>query len=612
MCGINGILSFNRNDDLCEMVSGMNDKIIHRGPDDSGIWQEENVCLGMRRLSIIDLTGGHQPILSSSGRYVIVMNGEIYNYLELREEMVKKGKSFKTRSDTEVFVELFAEEGVKSIEKVNGMFALAIWDRECKELYLFRDRVGIKPLFYHSGPGTFAFASSLQSFNALPFIDFKISAQSIIKQLKYGYIPSPNSIIDGVSKLEPGYYLKIDKNNTFQKICYWKPELSVDHSKNIAEWSDELNWLLEDALRLQTRSDVPVGAFLSGGYDSSAVVAFMSKITSDINTFSLGFENGRNELPLARLVAERYQTKHHEFVLKESDIPGLLFELIPYLDEPLADNSIIPTYFLSKKVKEKGIKVILNGSGGDEIFGGYSRYMSRSNYERYFNLLPNPLLRLFGHLIFPFSKSRSILLSHPETAYFKKISGINPDFLYSILVDKKLFNDFTTIDSLPGEIIQYPVKDAKQLFRKDLQTYLTENVLSLTDKMTMAHSIEGRVPLLDHRIIETVYRMPIELILYNNEQKGFMKHLLRNHIPAQLYTLKKSGFAGPTSSWVSGPLWDWVTKELTEEPIEPFSGLFNLNIVKEKNSKFKNNRHTHETLFSLAIISAWYKATKRG
>jgi len=608
MCGINGILSFKGNEISPRLIQEMNLKLIHRGPDDEGVWTDVKIAIGMRRLSIIDLEGGHQPIISKSGRYVIVLNGEIYNYIELRKSLETEGFVFSTNSDTEVLLTLFEKEGLKCIDKVNGMFAFAIWDKLEKNLHIFRDRVGIKPLFYFIDKEHFVFSSSLSCFSVLPFIDIMVNREIFFKHIIYGYVPNPNTIIKGINKLEPGHYLKIGQNGKLHKQKYWEALLTDDVKLSVYEYEEEIIRILRDSLRMQTRSDVPIGTFLSGGMDSSAVVSFLSEITSPIRTFSLGFANGLNELPLAKLVADRFDTEHTEYILREKDILQVLQELIPFLDEPLADNSIIPTYFLSKQAKENGIKVILNGTGGDEIFGGYNRYLTRFKYEKYFNLFPDTIVKLFGKSFYPFSKNRSFILTEPRTTYFSRISGINLSFIYELLKNKSDLKNIMMADGIGEGIIRYPIIDNRNLMKIDLASYLVDNVLSLTDKMSMANSVEIRVPLLDHRLIEFAYSIPQNTLFTNGQLKGLFKKLLKEYIPAELYALKKSGFSGPTGTWVNGVLKENIENELIDKPIDFFSEIFNLNKLKTFFTKEGIIPHNYsETIFSLYVFTIWYK-----
>jgi asparagine synthase (glutamine-hydrolysing) len=377
MCGINGIYDFNGNVVRREQLEVMNSKMVHRGPDDDGYFVSGPFGMGMRRLAIIDIEGGKQPITNEDERFFAVLNGEIYNYVELQKELVARGHILTTKSDTEVLVHLFEDEGTKCVQRLNGMFVFAIWDDLKRELFLFRDRIGIKPLFYTRQNNLFVFSSDLSSLTAILPLAKDVSLDAFLLYLGLSYVPYPWTIFRNVHKLEPGHYLEVDSSNEVIISKYWDiEEFETLRLAKIEDYQSLVLELLRDSIRLQMRSDVPIGTFLSGGVDSSCVVALLAEQTSQpVRTFSVGFEGHHtDERPYARLVAERFQTDHLELMITADDICNYFHKVINFLDEPLADNALFPTLMLSELARERGVKVILNGSGGDEIFGGYGRY----------------------------------------------------------------------------------------------------------------------------------------------------------------------------------------------------------------------------------------------
>jgi len=343
--------------------------MTHRGPDDEGYFFGNGAGLGMRRLAIIDIEGGHQPITSEDGRYVVILNGEIYNYVELREKLILRGHRFTTESDTEVLVHLFEDAGPDCVKELNGMFAFAIWDNLQKEVFVFRDRIGIKPLYYSLDTKSFVFASDLSAIKGAGYSN-GINFESFLSYIGASYVSHPDTIYQNVQKLEPGHFLKVSGSGRVSKVKYWEvSEFETLDLARIEDYQEEVLALLRDSIRLQKRSDVPIGTFLSGGLDSSCVVALLSEqLDRPVRTFSAGFEGGVDELPYARMISERFGTDHTEIRISGEEIPAILPEIIERMDEPIYDNALVPTLLLSKLALKNGVKVILNGTGGDELF----------------------------------------------------------------------------------------------------------------------------------------------------------------------------------------------------------------------------------------------------
>jgi len=604
MCGICGIFDTKSTGSKLDKVKCMTNAMVHRGPDDEGFYEGDGIAMGMRRLSIIDLASGHQPIFNEDKRYCVVLNGEIYNYIELKEQLVARGHTFSTNSDTEVIVHLFEEKREKCVEGLNGMFAFAVWDSQEKETYIFRDRIGIKPLFYTEYNGQFVFSSDLTALRKTVPVK-EIDKEAFLSYLGFAYVPCPQTIFKGIRKLPPAHYLKLTaKDLSIEQ--YWSPYALRDVDVRSNKGCDELiHDELKRSVMFQLRSDVPVGTFLSGGLDSSSVVALLSELgVNDIKTFSLAFEGGYDELPYARLVSQRFNTDHFEDTLQDEQVPGIIGNLINFMDEPVSDNSIIPSYVLAKIARERGVKVILNGTGGDEIFGGYTRYNS------YFHknvLLKTPVfLRILAErLLSGVNKDKALKVRHPELMF--QSSGVEFSMLQKCLADP---NDLDKVKDLVLEhfkdFIPGPVS-RRALMYFDLKSYLVDDVLSLLDKMTMAHSIEGRVPLLDHKLVELAYTIPEETIFQNKTLKGLLKSAVGRMLPSELLNQPKRGFSGPTAHWVKGVLYSDVYHHLIEEPADFIEQNIDLKSLKHILENIENSEHHSEMIFTLYIFTLWLK-----
>ena len=534
----------------------MGDTLTHRGPDGGGLYTAGALGIGMRRLSIIDLKTGDQPMANEDRSVWVVFNGEIYNYRELTAKLLAKGHRFGTTSDTEVLVHLYEEYGEKCVDWLRGMFTFALWDQARRRLLLARDRLGIKPLYYAETPQGFVFASELKSVAKSPWVSRQVSRRGLVSYLRYGYVPDPLSILEGVAKLPPGFTLTVRDGHAGVPRRYWDPTpfFRGGTAPSREEEAAEVLWArLQDAVRSHLVSDVPVGAFLSGGVDSSTVVAIMAtEAGTSVKTFSVGFrEEGYNELPYARRVAEWCGTQHHELLVEPEDLK-ILEEVLSSFDEPFADASAIPTYLVSRLAREH-VKVVLSGDGGDELFAGYGRYLVDQRLRHLGALGDNGLggpLRHLSNLLPEGIPGKNYLynLSLPRIErYLNSISSFPPRILKDLLQPAAALETEDPFDAplLAGEGLD-PLSRLQHL---DLQTYLPGDILVKLDRMSMAHSLEGRVPLLDHPLVEFACGLPARLRIRSGETKYLLKRVLRGRVPIEVLTRPKQGFAVPLEVW---------------------------------------------------------------
>lgn len=556
MCGIYGAFSTDAARPIeASLLERMGQVLAHRGPDGGGARLAGPVGIGMRRLSIIDLAGGEQPMANEDKTIWVVFNGEIYNYRELRADLRGRGHRFTTASDTEVLLHLYEELGERCVEPLRGMFAFAIWDAPEQTLLLARDRLGIKPLYYAATPQGLLFGSELKALLQSPSLSRRIDEDALAAYLQYGYVPDPLSILKGVVKLPPGHVVTVRRGMPDAPRQYWRatPFLREPSLRLSEEEATERLWSeLEDAVRSHLVSDVPVGAFLSGGLDSSAVVAIMAREAGQrVKTFSVGFREDRyNELPHARQVAELYDTEHHELLVEPSGLKAL-DELLAGFDEPFADSSAVPTYLVSRLARQH-VKVVLSGDGGDEIFAGYERYRV-DHRRRHLGLVGD--LHLGGPLralsaVLPVGGGRNILhnLSLPRIRRYLDSMSLFPE--RSV---RDLFGGQRAALSL--ESMTDPALDPlSQLQDLDIKTYLPGDILAKVDRMSMANSLEARVPLLDHRLVEFACGLPASLRLRSGVGKYLLKRTLHGRLPPELLTRPKQGFGVPLEAWFSGSI----------------------------------------------------------
>lgn len=612
MCGIAGIINFTKQPVEMDQLSAMTNQMIERGPDDDGFFISDHIGLAFRRLSIIDVSGGHQPLTNEDENLHLVLNGEIYNYIEIRNQLIDRGHRFKTMSDSEVFLHLYEEKGVKALDELNGMFALALWDSNQNTLLIARDRLGIKPLFYSNTESQFMFGSDTRALRALH--KQEIDTDAVLKYIALSYVPGEETVWKGIKKLPPAHYLIIDRHCSIQKHCYWSLEKSGQWKGTEDEAASQLKVLLSDAIRMQMRSDVPVGIFLSGGVDSSAIVAIASQFTSNpLRTFTINFEGKESlDAKFANEVAVKYNTHHTQIEMSAQDAIQALDDLITKLDEPLADSALLPAYLLSKAARDQGIIVLLNGAGGDEIFGGYLRHWpprfgSPTWVAESIPCLFRGIVTTVWSLVQP---HRAVRASNPVFAWNAGVSGINMHACRKLLGNP---NDYEKIE----QTILDEFSPLQKGFKKgvyshvrmimDLQTYLPNDVLSLTDKATMAASVEGRVPLLDHRLVEYAFSLPPNINLLNNDQKGLFKKVLKNILPPELIKRKKEGFNAPVHEWLQQGGGLNIHDELLNHRTEVLNDILDTSALKSILSSHKKSNLASETLFSLYLFNRWLR-----
>ncbi len=564
MCGIAGIATRDgvREGDA-HLADAMLRSLAHRGPDDQYMVGVAKAWLGARRLSIIDVEGGRQPLTDESGLILATQNGEIYNYVELREELERKGHVFQTRSDTETIVHLYEEYGTQFVQHMRGMFAIAIWDGRVDRLVLTRDRLGKKPLYWKLANGRLTYGSELKAILQDPEVERVVDREALDLYLQYQYVPAPWTILRAVSKLPPASILIWDGDEpTIER--YWTPSYEPKTRRDFQEDIEEGLTIIREAVRLRLRSDVPVGVFLSGGMDSSVVTALMAEESSQpVRTFSIGFENETyDELRYARAVADRYGTVHTEEIVR-LDAIALLPDLADHFDEPFADSSAVPTFRVSQLAAEH-LKVVLTGDGGDESFGGYARYRVNSIFGA-FDRIPGPLLRAAaraGRAAATPLGSRSRLRRRLTIA----------EGLFGLESDERYIRQMTNFDKMDrsnlmvgaNESTPYllrvlregPVDKIDRLLRSDLLTYLPEDLLVKMDRATMANSLEARSPLLDHKLVEFLAKLPTDRKIEGKTTKVLLRVIAKRLMPAAHVDRPKMGFGAPIGDWFRGPLGD--------------------------------------------------------
>ncbi len=625
MCGIVGVYYFNESDRAVEDdIRAMTDAMVHRGPNDEGFFVDGRVGLGMRRLSIIDLAGGHQPIYTPSGNKVIVFNGEAYNYREERQTLEQGGRQFSTHTDTEVVLQLFDEYEEQCFEHINGMFGFAVWDKEKRRLTIARDRIGIKPLYYYRDAQKLVFASEIKSILAFPGIDTGLDTETLPEYFKYGFTSTTNTLYKNIHKIPPGHYMQIDaaQSSAVSVTQYWDVSYANKLTGSEAELREGFYELFQSSINFRMRSDVPIGAFLSGGIDSSSIVHMMSQLDTEhkVNTYSIGFGAGfkqYNELDSARRFAEHYGTNHHEIEVRP-DVSSLLPELVTALDEPLADSSFIMTYLVSKLAKES-VTVILSGVGGDELFGGYRRYLNVSLNGAMAKIPQGLRNKVLMPLVNRLPEDRN----HKILNYFRLLKA----YMQTMdLPASKQYLSFTSLldddvlkralPQLSGEYADYHSQlfnhcDSEELLDKllyiDLKTSLPEQLLMLTDKMSMYTSIEARVPYLDHRVVEYLARVPAKYKINGFKLRHLQKEAFRPQLPAFVFEQKKKGFGAPVGSWVRDDLNELVMDLLSESRLQR-QGLFDPTTIHSLVKSHMNMEADYtDLLLGLVTFQIWYE-----
>jgi len=618
MCGIAGFFRTAAPGADQDTLRRMGEVIRHRGPDAGGEYLDEHVGLSHRRLSIIDLSAqGNQPMFSADGRLVIVFNGEIYNFRQLRAQLQREGVVFRTSTDTEVILALYMRDGTACLKHLNGMFAFALWDKMEKSLFVARDRIGKKPLYYYHGGGDrLAFASEIKSLLQLPGVNREIEPTAIVDFLCYQYIPDPKTIYRAIHKLPPGHFMVLKAGGTPQLAEYWDVGFNEPDGRSLADAEDQLLDLLQDATFSRMVADVPLGAFLSGGVDSSAVVALMAKSSLEpVRTCTIGFQDKRHdESHFAREIADLFRTNHSEYLDNERYVDTVA--LLPkFFDEPFADSSAVPTYHVSRLAKE-AVTVALAGDGGDESFAGYAKYAVELKEDLARQFVPRPILSLIhsavserpGNILA--RKARSLTasaLKDPGRAFFRTNSCIEENDLRRLVSAgiARLCNGYDPALHTLKYWDRMRGKDhAACMLYTDLKTYLPGDILVKVDRMSMANSLEVRAPFLDYRIIEFAASMPSDWKIKGKNKKIMLRNAFRRLLPAGVLNRSKHGFTVPLDSWFRGEL-----KPLAEEALLRHSALdqyLSLPTVQRIWDEHQHKRFDHGTiLWSILMLALW-------
>lgn len=639
MCGIAGIWNHHLLSgpqlDVASIVGKMADRLRHRGPDGDGCWTDHDAGIGLshRRLSIIDLSErGAQPMSSPSGRFVITYNGEIYNYMELHSALEAEGCHFAGTSDTEVLITAIESWGLdNTLEKVIGMFGFAVWDRQFRKLSLVRDRMGIKPLYWARVGGSFAFASQPGAFAEVPGWQGEIDIDAVTDYFRFNYVPAPKSIYRNVEKLKPGTILELNNAGEHSVRSYWdiyevaRKSQRNDQKGSIKETVDTLDGLIRDAVTQRMVADVPIGAFLSGGIDSTMVVAQMQAVSSaPIRTYTIGFEDSDfDEAEHASVIAKHLGTLHNEYCLTPQDVSEIIPSLPTWFDEPFADSSQIPTYLVSKLAAED-VKVVLSGDGGDEVFAGYSRYVaaqtlwSENNFQ---SSLVRRLAAVVGRMppklmseiaaMFP-DRVRPAHFSERFRKFRHAVSALGPNAFHLALMSRSTDPGAYVIGGTPSphmlddEDFLNDLHDVVHRMQAvDMCTYLPDDILTKLDRASMATSLEARVPLLDHRLVSFALALPSSMRIRGRESKWILRELLKRYVPSTLFDRPKQGFAVPVGNWLRCELRDWAEDLLDERAIRE-DGLLDAERIAALWKRFLTGERGFEDLiWSVLMFQGW-------
>jgi asparagine synthase (glutamine-hydrolysing) len=637
LCGIVGCCNF-RGDMQVETLLSMRDSLTHRGPDDAGIYFDSENCVGLghRRLSIIDLSClGHQPMSDEKGSVWIVYNGEIYNYKVIREQLLSKGFTFKSNSDTEVVLNAYVCWGIDCLKEFIGMFAIAIWDTRVKKLYLLRDRIGVKPLYYYYKEGRLLFGSELKALMAHPNFPKEIDFEVLPSFLRYGYIPAPRTIFQDTFKIKPGHYLCLQKNE-LTEVKYWDVDdyyLEEPLQGDEEEIAEELEALLVDSFKLRLVSDVPIGIFLSGGIDSTTLTALLQRNTNtQYKTFSIGFyEDQFDEAKWSKKVAGYLETDHTEYYMSVKDCIGIIEKLPEIYDEPFGDNSGIPTYLLSQLTKQY-TKVALSADGGDELFGGYKHYSSLSSLHTSFLRLPKyirnkivgalnalgpskaeniynmlrPVIPQIRNFKDKYEKYTNILSACNDDKfvdmYKYNVSKWMPDEIDNVLNGNRIDQYTTYFEHTFDALKEIDLKS--QMMAADLKTFLLDDILTKVDRASMSVSLESREPFLDHRLVQYVARIPSSLKCKNGISKYILRKILYKHIPKKLVDRPKKGFVVPLSDWLKGDLYPLLMDYLNESKLKR-EGIFDEKAVTHNIKDFLRGSVSENKLWYILMFQMW-------
>lgn len=627
MCGICGVYFFNPQQKLDEAVLlQMRDTMALRGPDDAGNYLKPGIGLGFRRLSIIDLSDGHQPMTNEDGTLWLVFNGEIYNFQELRPELQARGHKFKTRSDSEVILHAYEEYGEACVEKFNGMFSFAIYDSKDHSLFIARDRLGVKPLYYTQTASFFAFASSLKALLKHPEVAAEIDPKSLNEYLLFEYVPAPRSMIQNVWKLLPGHTVRV-KAGQVQIRKYWELDYTVGKEKPLPEYEEELRRLLKVSVQRRLVSDVPLGIFLSGGIDSSSILSYMSELGHrPLKSFTIGFnEKSFNELDHARQVAQAFSTDHHEMMVTPQTLLELFPKVLEAIDDPLGDPSAVPTYLVSQLAR-KHVKVCLAGDGGDELFAGYPTYQAYQLW-RFYSKIPRPFRTPFEKLILNLPTSfRDISLDYKlkkfvegmpyslEQANFLWKGAFRPDERDEVLsadfrAAGKNGGDFSSLAAYAGDF--RGEGELNKLLFLDTKIYMQDDILAKVDRMSMANSLEVRVPFLDYTVAEFAARLPVRYKLRGLETKYILKRAMKGRLPAKIIARKKKGFGIPFANWVAEELIKNFVLDYFSNVEQKSDGILNPAAVRRiLDDHLAKKRDNRKLIWTLLVFLAWLESIK--
>lgn len=617
MCGICGMYNAQSGEPISpQLLAEMTRLIAHRGPDDNGVYLDGALGLGFARLSIIDLSGGHQPMSNETGDIWIVFNGEIWNYQALRQELIEKGHVFRTNSDTETIVHAYEEYGVDCIARLHGMFGLAIWDSPRKRLLLARDRAGKKPLYYTNVDGNLVFASEIKSLLCHPQVKREADLQALADFLSVRYVPGPATLFAGIYKVLPGYWLLFE-NGSIKEECYWDFTFGQTEHRPITEYLDGIKQHVYRAVEERMIADVPVGAMLSGGVDSSIISGIMSKLTKhQVKTFSVGFDHpDYDELPYARMVANHFRTDHHELVVNSADLTQYWPLLTWHRDEPVSESSDLGVYLVSKLARQH-VKVVLSGEGGDELFAGYPKYVV-DWIARYYHLIPQAIR---NGIIQPFIESLPYSMRKLKTAarnisqpapqrwmnWFGVFNGQLKDNLLSPSLKATI--DLDSSRAFRGWLERNPQRDdLSSMLYLDTKIWLPDNLLMKGDKMTMAASLESRMPLLDYKLIEYAASIPSSAKIKSLKAKYLLKRAFADFLPEPILTRKKMGFNVPTGIWFREGQRDMITKLLLSERIRN-RGCFNHEYIERIVQDHLAGKTNYQAqIFMLASLELWFR-----
>lgn len=633
MCGIVGIISKNKEE--LHKIEAATQTLSKRGPDCQNTFFYQNLALGHARLSIIDTSeAANQPFSDESQRFTIVFNGEIFNFNELKSELIKEGLTFKTNSDTEVLLYLFIKHGAACLEKLNGFFAFAIFDKNENSLFIARDRMGVKPLLYYFDGSTFIFGSELKAilkFNTIKSID----KLSLFNYFQFNYIPSNNSIFSKIKKLKPAHYIQLTNINELSKIQehryytipYQPNEYLPNTTKSYDEAKKQLHNLLDDAVQKRLITDVPIGTFLSGGIDSSVISTLAKRHKSDLNTFSIGYKDEPffDETNYANSVAKKIGSKHHAFLLSNNDLYENLNEILDYFDEPFADSSAIAVYILCKHTKQH-VSVALSGDGADEIFSGYNKHAAefRVRHPSFNESLINWGYPLWSIL----PKSRNHKLTNINRQLYKfslgaKLSNKERYWLWAAILDEKHTNDlFITNPINESDFLNRYHKrknnllknitidgDINEVFYTDTKMVLVNDMLKKVDSMSMANSLEVRTPFLDYRVVNFAFSLPVEFKINGQIKKKILQDTFKNELPEELYNRAKHGFEVPLLSWFRNELRSTIENDLLSDTFILEQGIFNLSAIQRLKKQLfsKNPNDTAATVWALIVFNTWWK-----